>query len=626
MKKFFLITFTLFYALLSDAEGRAIDMEWIYSHYDKREIMIPMRDGVKLFTCIYEPKDKSERHPILMNRTCYGSDPYGEKFMNLTSLRWSIYAEKNYILVFQDVRGKYKSEGEFEDLRPYLPNKKGREIDEASDTYDTAEWLIHNTHSNKKIGVHGISYPGFYATMAALSTHPAIKAVSPQAPVTDWFVGDDNHHNGALALLDMFSFEYQFQYLSDPDLREGKKPYPKNTPTDIVKHDVYTDYLNRGAVKNFSKLLGDSVRMWSETAKHPDYDDWWKERTVSNFVYNIKPAVLVVGGLFDAEDCYGAFETYRQIHLLSPKTDLFLVDGPWSHGAWRYPGASSLGAYDFGTEADEEWYMRNIEYPFFAYYLEGKGEKPEYAARVFDTGAHKWHNYKEAWTKETIQATPTAFYLQADGRICNQGSCCPKEENPVTQPSDYTEKTSYVSDPAHPVPFCSNITAMRRDADYMLDDQRFASCRPDVLTFQTEELTEPMTILGTPKVDFIVSISTTDADFIVKVIDVEPDGTEMLVRWEIMRGKYRNNLSKPEPFKPGEPTRLQFTLNDMAHTFLPGHRLMVQIQSSMFPLFDRNPQTFCDIYNSDDADFRPSTITVHHSKAYPSRIWLPVKD
>lgn len=610
-----------------------INQQWIEQHYTKREVMIPMRDGIRLFTAIYEPRDNSQPHPILMSRDCYGCAPYGEdRFKRFSSVGYYEYIRSGCIIVFQDVRGKNMSEGEFEDIRPYIPNKRGRQTDEASDTYDTAEWLIHHTHTNNNIGVHGISYPGFYSTMAALSLHPAIKAVSPQAPVTDWYRGDDDHHNGALCLMDMFSFEYWFQYVDTRDFWEGRISR-SGMPTDIVRRDVYTDYLELGALKNFTQIMGDSVEMWNLTMTHPNLDDYWETHTVTNYVQYLStsrkanPAVMVVGGLFDAEDCYGAFDTYKKIRERSPRTPLYIVEGPWSHGAWRYPGASRLGHIGYGDDASERVYMLQMEYPFFAYYLEGKGEKPQYGARMFDTGTHRWHLLPDGWDTHattftanghTMRRTPTAFFLGDGGALCSDITYCPKTP---TQPEPYTQ---YVSDPARPVPYIGTPPHDDRLAEYMNADQRYASWRTDVAVFQTDPLTRTVTVMGTPEVDFHVSTSTTDADFVVKIIDVDEDGSQNLIRWEVMRGKYRKSLSQPEPFTPSQPTALHFTLNDMVHTFLPRHRIMVQVQSSLFPLLDRNPQRFCNIYQCDDTDFQPATIRIHHSGEYPSRLWLPV--
>ena len=621
--------------------------EEFLSLYDKREVMIPMRDGVRLFTSIYEPKDKSVAHPILMNRTPYGSGPYGEKLMDLSRPAWKPYSDAGYIIVFQDVRGKNASEGTFEDLRPFIVDKQGPSaIDEASDTYDTVEWLTHHTHNNGCVGVFGISYPGFYSTMAGLCGHPAVKAVSPQAPVTDWFRGDDTHHNGALFPLDMFSFEYWFEHVNRPAFWNGDYDMSRHIdPTDIIHHDAYTDYLDRGSIRNFTRLLGDSCRFWTDMVAHPDLDAWWEERNVAYHCQEMAPAVLVVGGLFDAEDCFGAFTTYRAIQRQSPQTELYFVEGPWSHGEWSRGASGHLGDIWFGNDANYDYYLKNIEVPFFRYYLEGKGEKPDYGAMVFHTGENRWHKYRQ-WEPSH---SPTPFYLNSDGTL---GDVRYSEE-----------PTSYTSDPSRPVPFMER-PLRSRPAEYMTSDQRFASTRPDVAVFSTGMLTDSLCLAGPVEADLSVAISSTDADFIVKLIDVFPadfaypdsvkaktgrhlmSGYQMLVRGEVLRGKYRNCLeldsvafhtqkqsamkgyrfhpSAPEPFVPGEVTQVRFRLPDVAHTFLPGHRLMIQVQSTWFPLVDRNPQTFCNIYECSDNDFRPCKVEIHNSEKHPSRIWLPV--
>lgn len=616
----------------------SITKEWVKSHYIKREVMITMRDGVKLFTSIYEPKDKSVKHPIIMNRTCYSVAPYGtDKFEGLERPAWREFTRNGYIFVFQDVRGKNMSEGVFEDIRPFVEgkkrpkyNKKGEvignanaPIDEASDTYDTAEWLVRNTNSNGNIGVFGISYPGFYSTMAAISGHPAIKAVSPQAPVTDWFRGDDAHHNGAFFLADMFSFQYWFEYQNTAEARSNGGLYLGKNPSSILHTDLYSDYLKTGAIKNFSQLLGDSVKGWNDVVEHPNLDQWWEDRNVLYHCKNVRPAVMVVGGLFDAEDCYGAFATYKQIKKDSPQTELYLVEGPWSHGGWGRGAMPFFGNVYLGKDQCSDYYLRNIEYPFFAYYLEGKGERPCAEARVYDSGSLTWHNYTEGWP---VQSDKHAFYLTEDGLL---GENVFKQMRPV----------EYISDPARPVPF-QGQPLRNRTTTYMLNDQRFAATRPDVAVFDSEPLVDSLQLSGEVEVELEVAITGTDADFIVKIIDVFPDdfqypdsiyeanhrerslmaGYQMLVRGEVMRGKYRNSFSNPEPFVPGQKTKVKFRMPDIAHTFLPGHRLMVQVQSSWFPLVDRNPQKFCDIYTCDDSDFQKAAITI-----YPdSKIWLPV--
>lgn len=627
--------------------------EYMKTIYDKIEVDIPMRDGVKLRTEIYEPKDKSVKHPVMMERTCYGVGPYGPD--RYASFRGdNLYVDAGYIFVFQDVRGKNMSEGDFEDIRPFLEGKKkykkasknvGR-TDEASDTYDTIEWVLKNTNNNGCFGQKGVSYPGFYATMGALSGHPAMKAVSPQAPVTDWWTGDDVHHNGAMMLGEMFSFLPWFEYGADNKFVRAGKNYSDLKFPQFRKNDIYSDYLEWGTIDNMVKAYGDSLSYMRIVREHPDWDEYWESHTVTKgHMHDVMPAVMVVGGLFDKEDCYGAFDTYKSIKAQSPQTDVYLVEGPWFHGGWSRGMTEVWGSMYFGPDATSDYYVNNIEYPFFAYYLEGKGEKPEAGARVFDSGARKWNCYAEGWPEADL-AQSVPFYLAADGSISTSR---PEQEGSV----------SYVSDPSKPVPY-RNAVERSISMNYMVDDQRFASQRPDVICFETEPLSEAMSIAGEIYVDLKVDITTTDADFVVKVIDVFPDGFDwyselgirqprgrfgrdeqpggnqvrlpntimggyqFMVRGDVLRGKYRNDVSNPEPFEPGKITTVRYRLNDVCHTFKPGHKLMIQIQSSWFPLVDRNPQTFCNIYTCDESAFVPSTITVHCGSDTASAVYLPV--
>jgi putative CocE/NonD family hydrolase len=608
------------------------DSAWVMENYTKREIYIPMRDGIKLFTAVYEPKDKSEKHPILMNRTPYSCAPYGTAFSGrLTGSHWKYYCRENYIIVIQDVRGRWMSEGEFVDVRPFIKDKKtNNDIDEASDTYDAIDWLVKNLPDNNgNVGAFGISYPGFYATMTAASGHPALKAVSPQAPVTEWFLGDDFHHNGAFFQMDGFAFYSGFG-----------KPRPKPTtvgPTgfNFTDRDNYKFYLEAGTLKNLGKMIGDSVKFWKELYQHPNYDDWWKARNARNAMYNIKPAMLTVGGLFDAEDCYGAWNLYKAIEKQNPGISNKLVMGPWSHGQWSSRDGTRMGNIQFGSNT-AFWYQNNIEIPFFNYYLKGKGADPNIAeATIFFSGEDQWHNFSQ-WPPSN--STPTPIYLQSNGKL--------SWEKPFNLGEPLTKEwDEYISDPAHPVPYTEDVH-FQRTAAYMNDDQRFASRRTDVLTFQTDVLNDDLTLAGVVTADLAVSITGTDADFVVKIIDVFPDdftypgaigqqgragggtypmgGYQMLVRGEIMRGKFRNSFEKPTPFAPNKIEKVKFDLPDVAHTFKKGHRLMIQIQSSWFPLADRNPQKFVNIYEADINDFQKATITIYRSPKNSSNIILPV--
>ncbi|MES2328433.1 MAG: CocE/NonD family hydrolase [Bacteroidota bacterium] len=608
--------------------AQTYDADWLAANYIKKELYIPMRDGVKLFTSIYIPKTNSEKHPFLLTRTPYSCAPYGEKaFRNYsTRAHYKEYLKEGYIMVYQDVRGRWMSEGNFVDVRPYNPNKKGTDTDEASDTYDTIDWLVKNIDNNNgKLGVFGISYPGFYSTMAALANHPALKAVSPQAPVTDWFIGDDFHHNGAFMMMDAFPFYTGFG-----------QPRPKPTtvgPTGFTfpTQDSYEFYLRTGTLQNLAKYMGDSIAFWKDLYSHPNYDAWWKARNPRNFVADISPntATLEVGGLFDAEDCFGAWNLYKAIESKS-KNNNKLVIGPWYHGQWASGDGTHLGNVQFESNTSE-WFGENIEVPFFNYYLKGKGSIDKInEANIFFTGENTWHQLP-IWPPAAMK--PTEIYLQNKGKLS------------FTKNSDKTSYAEYISDPAKPVPYTEDVH-YRRTREYMTDDQRFAARRPDVLVYQTEILTEDITLAGPLTADLKVSISTTDADFVVKLIDVFPDdfkyataapgnttrtatpgssylmnNYQMLVRGDIMRGKFRNSFEKPEAFVPNKPTQVKYTMPDVAHTFKKGHRIMIQVQSSWFPLADRNPQKFVDIYKATEADFQKATIRIYQDE---SKIILPV--
>lgn len=602
------------------------DSVWFVSHYTKKEVTISMRDGIKLFTSIYLPNDKAEKHPILMERTPYSCRPYGSDYLPFWRTHLMQYCKEQYIMVIQDVRGRWMSEGEFVDVRPFNPNKKTKQdIDESTDAYDTIDWMVKNLENNNgNVGVLGTSYPGFYSNMASLSGHPALKAVSPQAPVTDWFVGDDFHHNGAFFQMDAFDFYFGGGF---------GQPHPKPTPLPAKKydypvHDNYEFYLRAGALQNLTKLVGDSIKFWNEMMNHPNRDAWWQARNARVGVKNVKPAILIVGGEFDAEDCFGAWNLYQSLVKQSPATNSRLVMGPWYHGQWENNDGTHHGNIQFGSNTSE-WYANNIEVPFFNYYLEGKGSVDSITkATIYFTGENKWHRLPQ-WPPSDM--TPTPVYLEPKGGLSFSMTG-----------NEKTSSDSYISDPAKPVPYDEGVH-FNRTRTYMSDDQRFASRRTDVLSYQTNILDKDVTLGGPVVADLVVSLSNTDADFVVKLIDVYPDsgsyndvniyaeedqkgpypmgGYQMLVRAEIMRGKFRNSYEKPEPFVPGKQTEVKYTLPDVAHTFKKGHRIMIQIQSSWFPLVDRNPQQFMDIYHAKDSDFVKETINIYHDQ---SKIILPV--
>lgn len=620
MKKVLLLALSVVFFTVLFAQNE--DSTWFVNNYYKKEVYIPMRDGVKLFTSLYIPKDTSDQHPFLMTRTPYSCAPYGEdNFLPVWRSYRMNYAKDKIIIVTQDVRGKFMSEGQFVDVRPFKKDKKGKETDEASDTYDTIDWLINNIkHNNKKVGVFGISYPGFYSTEAALSGHPSLVAVSPQAPVTDWFMGDDFHHKGAFFVMDGFSFYPTFG-------APRPKPTTQWTPGFMFhSDDNYDVYLRTGALKNFSALLGDTIAFWKDLYQHPNYDEWWQERNARVGLYNVKPAMLWVGGLFDAEDLFGAWNAYKACEKQSPSTNSKIVMGPWYHGQWASNDGNFLGNVRFGSNTSE-YYQTSMEVPFFEHYLLGKADPKLPEANIFFTGENTWKTF-DTWPPANSKEQP--LYLRADGKLSLS-----------EKPASNEGFDSYISDPAHPVPYTQDIH-FRRTREYMDDDQRFASRRTDVLTFETAALSEDLTLAGPVFADLKVAISTTDADFVVKLIDVFPDdfryvdsmkgnekdypmgGYQMLVRAEIMRGKFRNSFEKPEPFIPGKITAVKWELPDVAHTFLKGHKLMIQIQSSWFPLADRNPQKFTDIYKASDNDFQKAEIKIYHDASNASSIILPI--
>jgi putative CocE/NonD family hydrolase len=622
--------------------------DYIKSHYTKSEVMIPMRDGVKLFACIYEPKDKKQKYPILFDRTPYSVGPYGpEAYKNYLGPD-ELFPREGYIFVYQDVRGRYMSEGVYEDVRPYIPNKKGNQIDETIDTYDTVDWLIKNVpNNNGRVGVYGISYPGFYTSMAGIDGHPAIKAISPQAPVSDWFHGDDNHHNGALFLAQNFSF---FTGFGQP------RPVPTSNnnyvkPFNYGTQDGYKFYLDMGGLKNsgdaYEKQFGFRLKFWDQMMQHPNYDQFWKERNIFPNLKNIHAAVMTVGGWYDNEDLFGALGTYQSIEKQNPGIFNVLVMGPWFHGGWVRSDGDWLGTAYFGSKTSI-YYRQHFELPFFNYFLKDKGDISQLKeVNVFDTGANQWTSLG-SW--DPAMATATPLYLRAGGRL--------GFEDPSSKGIPTLRRTAggiappydeYVSDPMNPVPYTEkrNGETIRYARDFMTEDQRFAATRPDVLVYKSEPLTEDITVAGSIKPELFISSSGTDSDFVVKLIDVFPDnfqpppgvmppegsaacvttpgGYEMLLRGEPFPARFRNSFEKPVPLRPNVPAKISYVMPGIVHTFKKGHRIMVQIQSTWFPLVARNPQKFVPDYKlGTDADFQKATERVYHSAAYPSRIVLPV--
>ncbi len=624
--------------------------EYIRDKYTKREVYITVRDGVKLFTSIYEPKNRSQKYPILLNRTPYAVRPY-DKDVKKDDDRFKgslgpdmLFAREGYIFVYQDVRGRWMSEGQFEDVRPDIANNTPRQIDESTDTYDTIDWLIKNLpNNNGRVGIYGISYPGFYASAGSFDSHPALKACSPQAPVSDWFHGDDMHHNGALFLAQNFSFFNGFGQF---------RPQPTST-ADYIKpwkgrqtQDGYDFYLNLGGLKEVSDYygtaLGTRIKFWDDMMAHPTYDQFWKDRNILPKLKNITCATMTVGGWYDNEDLYGALRTYEHIERQNPGIFNVLVVGPWDHGGWSRNDGDWLGTAYF-TEKTGDYYRRNMELPFFNHFLKDKGDIAAIKeVNLFDTGSHQWRSFDAYSPKNT---TEKSLYLTANGGLSWE------------KPKAKTGNDEYVSDPWNPVPYTQKITR-NYPRDFMTEDQRFVSTRPDVLVYRTDILTEDITIAGDIKPELFIASSGSDSDFVVKLIDVFPDdynfpltgkklpngqderikppdnyvssvfqpgGYQMLLRGEPMPARFRNGFERQIPLTPNVPTKLAFVMPGVAHTFNKGHRIMIQIQSTWFPLVARNPQKFVPNYKmANAAQFQKATQRIFRTGAYSSNVKLPV--
>lgn len=608
--------------------------QYIREHYDKREVRIPMRDGIKLFTSIYTPKAKSQKYPILLNRTPYTVAPYGEDKYKTSLGPNTLFAREGYIFVYQDVRGRWMSEGSFEDVRPDIANNTPQQTDESTDAYDTIDWLVKNVENNNgRVGTWGISYPGFYTSAGSIDSHPALKACSPQAPVSDWFRGDDVQHNGALFLAQNWSFFRNFGQprpvptSSDDYLRPWKG---RQTP------DGYNTFLEAGGLKEvadeYEKGLGLRIKFWDEAMAHPNYDQFWQDRNILPKLRNIKCATMTVGGWYDNEDLYGALRTYQHIERQNPGIYNVLVVGPWFHGGWERSEGDWLGTAYFGTKTST-YYQSDIELPFFDHFLKDKGDISRIKeVNLFDTGSHEWRAFNNY---EPTNGKDTALYLAPNGKLTF--------DRPKTA-SGYDE---YVSDPWNPVPYTQKIT-FNYPRDFMTEDQRFAATRPDVLVYQTDPLTEDVTVAGDIKPSLFVSSSGTDSDFVVKLIDVFPDnyafpegvkppetsafsvfqpgGYQMLLRGEPMPARFRSGFEKPVPLRPNVAVPLSFDMPGIMHTFKKGHRIMVQIQSTWFPLVARNPQKFVTNYKqSTAADFQKATERVYYGGKTQSAIILPLQ-
>ena len=635
MSSRFVLALIAFFALVAGAAfaqtADAPQENFVKAHYTKYEFRIPMRDGKRLFTAVYVPKvsafpGDAGPYPFLMDRTPYSVGPYGEDQYPRTLGPSDEFEKGGYIFVYQDVRGRWMSEGEFKEMTPHVDAKGPKDTDDASDTHDTIDFLLKNVpNNNGKVGIWGISYPGFYTSASMIDSHPALVAASPQAPMTDLFKGDDAYHGGAFMLSANFGFYAFFAPAHNPEMPHPTVGFDFGTP------DMYRFYLNAGNLENLDKqYLKGSNWLFVDQMKHDTYDSYWEARNLAPHMKNVKCAVLVVGGWYDAEDLSGPYKTFYSTSKLNPETATTLVEGPWVHGGWARGDGSHLGDVQFNAKTSE-YFRANIQFPFFEHYLKGKGAAQPKAV-VFETGTNVWRHF-DSWPPKAAAAK--TLYFHAGGKLSFE---------PPTETGGASSVDSYVSDPAHPVPFVGYTTDTVPQR-YMVDDQRFASYRPDVLVYESDILTEDVTIAGPISPKLKVASSGTDSDFDVKLIDVYPEnypdpeegtgrankrildapplhmgGYQQLLRGEPMRAKFRDSWEKPEALTPGKVTDVNFDMPDLFHTFRAGHRIMVQVQSSWFPLTDRNPQTFTDIPSAKPEQFVKATEQVFHQKDAASGI------
>ncbi len=607
-----IIAIILSLPFVATAQAPKADSAYIAQHYTKSEHFITMRDGVKLFTLVYTPKDQSKKWPVLLNRTCYNASDYGH--YNLQGHPSDYLVRDGYIIVFQDVRGRYMSGGTFTNMTPNVPGndpKNKKAIDESSDTWDTIDWLVKNIRSNNgRVGMYGISYPGFYSAAALPDAHPALKAVSPQAPVSDFFF-DDFHHMGAYLqsytpAFAVFGYQKKDTTRQDWYMKEMMRFYTKPAK------DAYTFYMEQGPLKNITEKYHKDNFFWQEIISHPNYDTFWQKRSILPHLKNVKPAVMTVGGWFDAEDLYGPLNIYKTIEKTTPGAKNTIVMGPWGHGDWARERGKSTHNHIYFGDSIATYFQKDVERKFFAHYLKDEGEEKFPEALMFNTGTKKWEQF-DVWPPK--EAADFKLKFGENGKLY------------INQPGKPDAVFEYISDPAKPVPYTSQTEGLTfTPRNYMSDDQREAGRRPDVLTFQTDVLTDDVTMAGEILAKLKVAMSGTDADFIVKLIDVYPDdhpnyehnpkniimgGYQQLVRSEAFRGRFRNSFEKPEPFIPGVVTDVNVPLQDVLHTFKKGHRIMIQVHSTWFPFIDRNPQKYVEnIYEAEEKDFIKSTIKV----------------
>lgn len=608
---------TSFSALAADkkSDPRA---DYIRANYTKYEYQIPMRDDVKLFTSVYVPNDDSKTYPMMFQRTPYRVAPYGADKYKTRLGPSETFEKEGFIFVFQDVRGKFMSEGEFVNMRPQDAYKRGNSAtDDATDTYDSIEWLVKNVDNNNgNVGMWGTSYPGYYTSVGAINSHPALKAISPQAPIADWFF-DDFHRNGAFVTPMAFIFFDTFD-----KQRDGQFAYwPKGM--DQVTPDGYQFFKDLGPLTNVNEDYFNGERpFWNEIIAHPNYDDYWQSRDLLQHLSKTKPATLVVGGWYDTEDLYGPLYTYQTMSQKNSQSHIKLVMGPWSHGQWNSTkGGASLGEANFGFDTSA-WFQKEVLLPFFKQHLKGEGEANLATATMFETGSNRWKKF-DTWPPKA--GNVQTLYLGNNEQLLDGNTSKGASE--------------YISDPNKPVPHSAKVSR-GWDKPYMVEDQRFAARRPDVLVFETDVLENDMTIAGAIDLDLWFSTTQTAADIVVKVVDVFPgkdDNTNKvdketgnrheLVRWSVIRGRFRESMSEPKPFVANQPTKVTFDLYDILHTFKRGHKLQIQIQSSMFPFIDMNPQHYVDnIFEAKESDYVKAMHTIYHNKDYPSAIRFKTLD
>ena len=590
-------------------QGQRLDYSALF---DKMEVMIPMRDGAKLHTEVYTPKNATAPLPILMDRTPYGISSPDKGISNLIH-RYADMVPEGYIFAFQDIRGRYGSEGEFVMLRPLHQPSDAKGVDESTDTYDTIDWLVKNVpNNNRRVGLDGISYDGFLVTMGMINPHPALKAASEQACMGDTWLGDDFFHNGA------FRLSYAFEYTA---LLESSN---ENFSFSFDRFDVYDFYLRLGALSNANaKYFHGKLPTWNEFVAHPSYDDFWKRHAVAYCLKQPTVPNLNVAGWWDQEDFYGPMATYARLEKSDSKHLNYLVAGPWNHGGWGGGPGMSLGEIPFGSDT-AVYFRQKIELPWFEYWLKDKGTLPLKEALLFQTGSDNWVHF-DSWPPHEAQTRK--LYFREDGKLAFDA--------PQTDSADASD--SYVSDPAHPVPYRHRPIDMTYPEDHpgswytwLAQDQRFVDDRPDVLTWRTDELTNDLTLAGQVTAKLFASTTGSDSDWVVKLIDVYPQknpndwrlsGYELMISDEIFRGRYHDSFEEPEPLKPGEVTPFTIDLHSADHVFKKGHRIMVQVQSTWFPLYDRNPQKFIpNIFEAKDSDYQKATQRIYRSKPFPSSV------